>query len=290
MHELIELREAALRLLGGGRAGEVLNAGALPTAMPARADLPDALAAAVREIKLAAISANGARVEYAALRASDAYARYRAEVTAHLPAFDPLTLSSRAERLAFWINLYNALIIDGVVAYAVRDSVMRFAPVAGFFRRIAYTIGGRRLSADDIEHGILRANAGSPFLPGPQFSANDPRLLWIVAPPDPRIHFALNCASRSCPPIAAYSAAQIEAQLAMAARAFVAADAAIDPATGTLRLSKIFDWYRADFGGHQGVIRFVNAHLSDDERSRWLAAQTELDLVYTPYDWGLNGP
>jgi hypothetical protein len=284
MNELINLREAALRLLTGGR-DEALNRD-LPAPPPAP-DLPAALAAALRELKIAAISADGATVDYAALGRSQAYGAYRAEVAARLPAFDPAALA-RGQRLAFWVNLYNALVLDGVAAYGVRRSVADAAPALGFFRRIAYVVGGRRVSAEEIEHGVLRANAGNPFIPGPQFAPGDPRLAWAVAPLDPRVHCALNCASRSCPPIAAYDGDRIEAQLDLAARAFVGADAEADEARGALRVSRIFSWYRDDFGGPAGVVRFVRAHLPDDPRRRWLDARPEVDLEFKPYDWGLN--
>jgi hypothetical protein len=284
MNSLFTLRDAALNLISGGRPA-LLNAD-LP-APPPLPDLPAALSVALRDLKIAAISADGARVDYAALAASPAYAAYRAEVTARLPQFDPSRLT-RGERLAFWINLYNAMVLDGVVALGVQGSVARAAPAMGFFRRIGYSVGGLLLSADDVEHGVLRANAGSLFIPGPQFSPDDPRLAWVVSPLDVRIHCALNCASRSCPPIAAYSASGIEAQLDLAARAFVDADAEVDQASSTLRLSKIFDWYRADFDGYAGVLRFVLAHLPDDARRRWLVAQPEVDLAFRAYDWSLN--
>lgn len=288
MNELINLREAALRLLGGGQAGEILNATPVPSSP--LADLPGALATALRELKLAASSADGAQVDYVALRASDAFRAYCAEVAARLPAFDPASLTTRGQRLAFWINLYNALVLHGVVAYEVRGSVTAAMPAMGFFRRAAYCVGGQRLSADEIEHGLLRANAGSPFLPGPQLGPGDPRLAWMVSPLDPRIHCALNCASRACPPIAAYSADRIEAQLDLAARAFVGADVELDEARGTLQLSQIFSWYKDDFGGPEGVVRFVLAQLPpDDARRQWIAAQPEVDLEFRRYDWALNG-
>lgn len=284
MNELINLRDAALRLFGGD---EVLNGPDLAPATPAD-NLPAALASALRALKSAAVGDDGARVDYAALGASPAYGAYQAEVTARLPAFDPASLREPGERLAFWINLYNALVIDGVVSYGVRGSVRAAAPALGFFRRIAYDVGGRRVSAEDIEHGILRANAGNPFIPGRQFAPGDPRAAWAVSPIDPRIHCALNCASRSCPPIAAYDAARIEAQLELAARAFVGGDVEVDAGRGALRVSQIFGWYRDDFGGPEGVVRFLGAHLPDDARRRWLEAQSELDLELKPYDWRLN--
>jgi hypothetical protein len=176
-----------------------------------------------------------------------------------------------------------------VAAYGVRGSVASAAPAMGFFRRVAYAVGGQRMSAEDIEHGALRANAGNPLIPGPQFAQDDPRAAWAVSEIDPRVHFALNCASRSCPPIAAYATDRIEAQLDMAARAFVDADVEVDPARSALRVSRIFSWYAGDFGGPEGVVRFIAARLPDDERRRWLAAQPEVDMEFKPYDWGLNG-
>jgi hypothetical protein len=209
MNQLIDLRNTALRLLGGGRADEVLNP--TPHAPAGDADLPAALAAALRDLKVAAISDDGARVGYDALRAAPAYRAYRAEVTARLPAFDPAGLPTRATRLAFWINLYNAMILDGVVRYELRGSVLDAAPAAGFFRRIAYCVGGDEGAGGEVE-----------------------------------------------------------------------------PAQGLLRVSKIFSWYRDDFGGPAGVVRFVRDRLPDDERRRWLGAQPEVDLAFKPYDWALN--
>lgn len=284
MDGLINLREAALGLLTGAAAP--LNAGA--TGPPAHnPGLPAALAAALRALKAAAISADGLRADYAALAVDPAFRHYRAELAPQLAGFDPAALTVRGARLAFWVNLYNLLVLDAVVALGVRRSVADRLAGLSFFRRASYLIGGVRFSLEDIEHGVLRANAGNPFLPGPQFAADDSRLPLAVAPVDPRVHFALNCASRSCPPIAAYDTARIDEQLELAARAFVAADAELDGAT--LRLSAIFDWYRADFGGYAGVVRFVRQYLPDDERRRRLAALREVDLVFKPYDWGLNG-
>lgn len=284
INQLIDLRESALRLVGGG--DELLNPA---PAAPARPDpaLPGDLAASLRAMKLAAASPDGARVDYGALGASPAYAAYLGQVLPRLHRFDPASLAAPGERAALWVNLYNLLILHAVVAYGVRRSVGEGG--LAFFRRAAYSVGGLRLSAEDIEHGLLRANAGNPFLPGPQFAPGDPRLAWVLAPVDPRVHFALTCASRSCPPIAAYDGARLDAQLGLAARAFVAADVEVDAAAGALRLSSIFDWYQDDFGGPAGVVRFVRDHLpADDERRTWLAAQSVLDLAFKPYSWGLN--
>jgi hypothetical protein len=283
-------REALLDRLAGTSARVVLNppVDVAPAALDV--NLGAELRAAVNAFQTEAISPDGRQVDYRRLRESEEYARYRSTCSPRLRSFDPATLSTRAERLAFWINLYNALVVDAVIAFAVRRSVAegRLGLLA-FFRRAAYEVGGRRVSCDDIEHGILRGNRGHPLLPGPQFAPHDARRAWVVNPPEIRIHFALNCASRSCPPIGVYRAGPLEQQLNVAARHFVAATTQVDAGRGELRLSPLFRWYQRDFGGHAGVMAFVRAHLPDGTRQAWLHGQrARARVVYTPYDWGLN--
>jgi hypothetical protein len=294
MRELINLREAALGLALGRRAHDVLNLppdGAPAAGQPALDGpaLAAALKAAVNGFKAAAMDTAGLTVDYRRLRDSPAYADYWASLTPQLQGYDPAGLATRDERLAFWINLYNALVIDAVIAYAVRESVASQWAGLAFFRTAAYVVGGRRCALEDIEHGILRANRGNPFLPGPQFAVGDPRLAWVVEPPDPRIHFALNCASRSCPPIGVYSAEQIDDQLELATRSFVDADVAVDPGRGEVHLSRIFSWYGDDFGGLPGIVALLRRSLPADARRAWLAQAQRARLVYRDYDWRLNG-
>jgi hypothetical protein len=111
----------------------------------------------------------------------------------------------------------------------------------------------------------------------------------VIRPLDPRIHFALNCASRSCPPIGVYEAARLQQQLDLAARSFVDGSATLDRANGVITLSPIFKWYARDFGGRAGVISFLIAHLPDDDRRAWLSdLRVKAKLAYAPYDWLLN--
>ncbi|PDW02651.1 DUF547 domain-containing protein [Candidatus Viridilinea mediisalina] len=293
MQEVINLREAVLGLVLGRRDREVLNRHPEDAAAPDQPPLDGqalsaAIKAAVNGFKAAAMDAEGRTVNYAQLRTSPAYADYQTRLTPQLARYDPARLASRSERLAFWINLYNALVIDAVIAYDVRTSVTSQWAGLGFFRRAAYLIGGQRCSLEDIEHGILRANRGNPFLPGPQFGANDPRRAWMVEPLDPRIHFALNCASRSCPPIGIYSADLIEDQLELATRSFVDSDVVIDQARNQVQISQIFRWYRDDFDGPLGIVALLRRTLPDDPRRAWLMQANRGQLAYRDYDWGLN--
>jgi hypothetical protein len=254
-------------------------------------DVAAELKSAVNAFKAAAWDEKGIRVDYARLRDSEAYSSYRSSCAPLLGLLDLTALSTRGEQLAFWINLYNALVIDAVITFGVRQSVTEGRiGLLRFFRRAAYEVGGLRFSCDDIEHGILRGNRGHLLIPGPQFAPSDPRRSWVMTPPDPRIHFALNCASRSCPPIGVYDANLVDQQLDQAAGNFINADVAIDQKQGEVELSSIFRWYAGDFGGRAGVVALLLRYLPpEDNRRRWLADhQDQARLVYRPYDWTLN--
>lgn len=287
---LVTWRERSLDRLLGVRPDDVLNATLAPAAHREALDVAVGLKRAVNGLVATAGNLAGDRLDYARLGNSLAYQEYRTTCAPFLRTLDLAMLASREARLAFWINVYNALMIDAVIAFNVRRSVAegRLGHLA-FFRRAAYTVGGYRLSCDDIEHGILRANQGHPFIPGPQFGSADPRLSLVVRPPDARVHFALNCAGRSCPPISAYEAEHIDRQLDLAARSFVAGDVEVEPSRGVARVSRIFWWFARDFGGRAGVLAVLRQYLPDDTRRAWLVAQREgVRLTYRPYDWRLN--
>ncbi len=240
---------------------------------------------ALTMLKAEAYDESSAAFDYARIRASESYRALR-DCTARLDSFDPGTLTTHEERLAFWINLYNALILDGVISFDVRDSVTRDL---GFFRRVAYCVGGMRFSADDTEHGILRCNRHHPLFPYPQFARGDPRLAFSIQPLDPRIHAALNCASRSCPPIAVYDAERLDAQLDLAMRGFVNATTRVDSTHQSVALSPIFKWYGVDFGGRGGVLDWIARTLDDANSRQWLAEnRARIQIKYSWYNWSLN--
>lgn len=287
----VHLRDRALDAMTGADPEQVLNTTAIrePEQVGA-AGLSAALSRSLAALKRAAMDESGGLVDYGRLRSSSAYTIYRACVASVLPSMDPFRLRTREERLAFWINLYNALILDAVLAFGIERSVAEDG-LGGltFFRRAAYDVGGWRFSCDDIEHGVLRSNAGHPVILGPQWEAGDPRVALCVTPPEPRIHFALNCASRSCPPIASYEAANVDEQLELAARNFVAQEVAVDRRRGEVSLSSIFKWYESDFGGRQALLAFIACRLPDAEDADWLARPgSSPRLNFRPYDWALN--
>lgn len=285
----IKVRETVLNRLTGANSSLVLNSGLVADDMPPPSDLAARLKETLDTLKVSVMDETGSEVDYAALRNSPAYIAYRDECLAALPGFMPQKLLTQDERRAFWINLYNALVIDAVITFGVRRSVIegRLGLLA-FFRRAAYLVDGRRISLEDIEHGILRGNRGNPYIPGPHFPSDDPRLAWSL-PIDLRIHFALNCGGRSCPPIRSYHPEKLSAQLDLAARGFVNETTMIQPESDQLLLSQIFRWYEADFGGRQGVVEFLAKSLPDDDRREVLiSGGDQLSFIYQRYDWGLN--
>jgi len=231
------------------------------------------------DMRVQAISPSTGEVDYSRLMESESYARFRT-FTRALPSCTKEDLGDRAQQIAFWINLYNALILHGVIHFNVNGSMLRDI---GFFRRIAYNVGGMRFSADDIEHGVLRGNRRHPYLPFLPFAKDDPRLMMSIEDPDPRVHFALVCGARSCPPISAYDGEQLDAQLDQAAAAFInGIGAQFDPGARTLSLSRIFKWYSGDFGGREGALRLVDEYLDMPEDI------TGARIRYLPYDWSVN--
>ncbi len=163
--------------LSGVGQSTVINTEEPSEELSSTADLAGHLKKTLTELKSTAMSKNGASVNYAAIRDSEAYTEYRQQCLAALRQFDPHQLQSLETARTFWINLYNALVLDAVICFGIQKSVTEgLLGILTFFRRAAYLIGGHRVSLEDMEHGILRGNRGFPYMPGVHFSADDPRL------------------------------------------------------------------------------------------------------------------
>lgn len=227
------------------------------------------------------------RVAYEEMAASALFREY-VEGSRHLQRFDPSVLKDRHDRLAFWINLYNVMVIHGVITLGIRDSVKE---VTRFFRRICYKIGGMEFSADDIEHGILRSNHRYPNSLFHPFDKGDPRRNLVIEPVDPRIHFALVCASSSCPPIEIYSADRLDHDLEVSGKTFLnSGGVRIDQEAETVWLPQVFNWYGEDFGKtDEEHLLFISPYLYREEDRRFLEEKAKsLKVKYQPYDWRLN--
>ena len=210
----------------------------------------------------------------------------REEVAGLLREVDGAVLagSAHAERVAFWINAYNALVVDGYLC--ARRASFRVGRLR-FFDRIAWRVNGAVFTADDIEHGVLRGNRPGLLCATAPFSADDSRRAYAIVPMDPRIHFAISCGARSCPPVRIYDAARLDAQLDAATRAFVNHEVTLEG--DALVLSEIFHWFQADFDPVPGGLRgFVARYLDDGPVRRALLENDARRMVYRPYDWRLD--
>ncbi len=260
---------------------EVLNSGS-PTEKPSNP--ARAMMKASKSLLADAVNPETGLVDYVSLRESDAYAQVRG-ITRQLSACKPSDLGHGSALMTFWINLYNSLIIDAVVRFGIQGSIMSRP---GIFRQAAYNVGGMRFSADEIEHGILRRNRPNPGTYFRPFAADDPRLSLMVDQLDPRVHFSLVCGARSCPPIAFYNHEHLDRQLDQAAAAFINGGGVnYLPETNTLRLSKIFQWYLADFGGLPDILELVQRHVHDKE-VRNVLESGDFQVRYMRYDWTVN--
>jgi hypothetical protein len=181
---------------------------------------------------------------------------------------------SRGELLALLINAYNActvrLILDHVQGGRLPSSIRDIQ--SPWDLRVC-RVGGEVLSLNSLEHGILR----------PLFK-------------DPRVHAALNCASRSCPPLPpwAFTGDKIEEQLEDRMDAMVNSEAHVRVEAGQIKISKIFDWYKGDFvdpsfqGSAASVTDYLLRHARGELKARLQALGPSPRLAYLEYDWGLN--
>jgi len=182
----------------------------------------------------------------------------------------PITNCSRPVQMAYWLNLYNALTVRVILDHYPVDSIRDIDISPGWFSdgpwgKELVTVEDKKLSLNDIEHRILRP-------------------IWK----DPRIHYAVNCASLSCPNLLAepFRADTLEKMLNKAARGYVNHPRGVRIRDDRLIVSSIYSWYQSDFGDSE---REVIEHLmvyADDDLKKKLRSMNE--IYDYRYDWGLN--
>ena len=188
---------------------------------------------------------------------------------------DPAKLADR-ERLAFWINAYNAYTIALINKYEERGSIKNIAEGIGFerakgaWKQPIVQVGGKTYTLDEVENEIIRK----------QFR-------------EPRIHFALVCAAMSCPPLRseAYTGAKLDAQLDSQARRFILDEARgswVDVKKAVVHASRIFEWYKDDFGGSDAAVGRFIAQYHADSPEKQLLLDGHFKMEYLDYDWTLN--
>lgn len=210
------------------------------------------------------------RVTYAKFKANGGAALK--DYIVSLEGADPASLG-RDEAFAFWANLYNAktiaLVLNAYPVASIKDinlgGGLLAAVTGGPWKAKTLKVKGVDLSLDDIEHGFLR----------PTFK-------------DPRVHYAVNCASVGCPNLGteAFTGAKLDAQLNAAASAYINHPRGVRVDQGEVTASSIYDWFQKDFGGDEaGVLGHVRAHADEALKQKLKGITSIADFGY---DWSLN--
>ena len=175
---------------------------------------------------------------------------------------------SRDEQFAFYVNAYNGWTIKLILsAYPGIKSIKDLGNIfKSPWKKEIVRIDGKVLSLDDVEHKILRG----------KFK-------------DPRVHFAVNCASKSCPPLISepYSGSKLDQQLDHSTRAFVNDSKSNYLKDNKLYVSKIFDWFPEDFDND--IIGFFLRYGEGNFKEELKAKRDQIKIKYLHYDWSLNG-
>jgi GH15 family glucan-1,4-alpha-glucosidase len=281
-HAKKELSKAHIMLAGK----IVLNDGEPRQDIPAK-DIAVNLKNSMNVLRGAFFDTQKGRVAYERMQKSQAYAKYL-ELSYTLKSMDLSELKTPQEQIAFWVNMYNVIVIHGVVELGIRDSVKE---VRNIFKRIQYRMGDMFFTPEDIEHGILRSNRRPPNALFRLFKKDDKRLHYSVQEMDPRIHFALVCASSSCPPIGFYSSDKIDEELTIAGESFLNGGGfKLDRERKRVTLSRIFKWYAGDFGdSHAEILKFIAQCIFNGDDRTFLTENAEnIKIDYQDYDWRLN--
>lgn len=201
-------------------------------------------------------------VDYASLKAED-----EADLDEYLQSLaDAKGFDGSDDELAFWLNVYNAGVIKGILErYPNVKSVM---DIEGFFDDKRWRAAGRLRSLNEIENEIIR----------PRFE-------------DPRIHFILVCAAQSCPPLPnrAMEGKTLQSQLDRATRDAINSPkyVQVDPEAKVLRLTHTMSWYRKDFEAEAGSLQaYVLKYIEDPGKSQLQGA--DYTVQFMDYDWALN--
>ncbi len=239
----------------------------LPHATTATIEVDHQPWAAFLQRRVSGTSGGVNRVDYSGVSGAE-----RQELTRYLKSLQavPVSALTRSQQRAYWINLYNATTVEVILDHYPVGSIRDIDISPGWFTDGPWgskllTIQDRQVSLDDIEHHILRP-------------------IWK----DPRLHYALNCASIGCPNLftRAFTPAETEQLLELAAHDYINHPRGAQVKNGKLTVSSIYQWFKADFGETDlGVIRHLR-HYADPELLQQLKQITEIDDHQ--YDWSLN--
>jgi hypothetical protein len=200
-----------------------------------------------------------------------------------------LKTMSETDKLAFCLNVYNLMIKHAFAQVGRPESSMKRE---FFFSNISYNIGGEVYSLNDVENGILRGNKKpAGFHIYRPFGSGDARLAHIMEDPDPRLHFALNCGAKSCPPVKKYTKEAVFEELRVVAIAFCMSDenVQVNVQKSEVRISKLFHWYLYDFAKSEKhlLTEIIPQWLVGEKLQNWLLVinRGKYKVKKNKYDW-----
>lgn len=186
-------------------------------------------------------------------------------------------LNTDFKRLAFWLNIYN-----GFTQVILKNNPDQYKTRSAFFGSEQIKIAGKDLSLNMIEHGILRRSKikWSMGYLTKLFPSSYERK-FRVDKLDYRIHFALNCGAKSCPPIALYKPEEINNQLNVATETYLKGESKFDSAAKVVRVPALMSWFKNDFGGNKGIIRILI-------QNKIIPKGSNPAIEFKEYDWSLH--
>lgn len=196
------------------------------------------------------------------------------------PAELQADLDTRQRQLAFWINIYNAY----TQHFLRSDPSLYLSDRPAYFAKPQVALAGAQVSLEDIEHGVLRRGATI-------WTLGHLRVLWTrsafirrfaVDAVDYRIHFALNCGARSCPPVMPYREETLDAQLDAISADYLRREVMVDAAAEQVQVPALLLWFSADFGGSAAAKRRIL------QRHGILLPGSAPSIRYLEYDWTLH--
>lgn len=186
-------------------------------------------------------------------------------------------LNTDDKRFAFWLNIYN-----GYIQVLLKKNPELYDDRREFFSKKQITIAGTALAFSDIEHGIIRKSQwplGLGYIRRIFVSKFERKLR--VNQRDYRVHFALNCGAKDCPPVAIYTAERVNEQLEKGTEQHIRRTSTFNSEKNEVAITSLFSWFRGDFGSERGVKKILL-------RTGVIPSKKGIKLVYTNYDWTLS--
>lgn len=185
-------------------------------------------------------------------------------------------LKTDQQKLAFWVNIYN-----GYIQVILSQHPEKYGDRREFFKAEQIPIAGRLISFSKIEHGIIRKSQWELGLGRiRKWFPNKFERQLRVEQRDYRIHFALNCGARDCPPVTIYEENRLEEQFDRGTKMYLKKTSEYDRKKNEAAITSLFSWFRGDFGGKSGTKKIL--------KEQGIVPTTEVDIVYKNYDWTLD--